>query len=38
MSKERRLLFELVHRLVRSTDVKHQRRLKDELARLIFGA
>ena len=36
--QERRRFFELAERLTSSSDRDEQRRLKDELARLTFGA
>ena len=36
--QERRRFFELAERLTRSTDPDEQKRLKDELVRLTFGA
>lgn len=35
--RERKLFFELADRLVHTTDVSEQKRLKAELARLTFG-
>jgi predicted DNA-binding protein len=36
--RERQRFFELADRLTRSTDLAEQKRLKEELARLTFGA
>ncbi len=36
--QERKRLFELADRLTRSKNSGEQQRLKDELARLVFGA
>ena len=36
--QERKRLFELADRLTRSKNPGEQQRLKDELARLVFGA
>lgn len=36
--QERKRFFELTERLMRSDNAREQQRLKDELARLVFGA
>jgi hypothetical protein len=37
MTRDKKRFFELVGRLLRSRDPEEQKRLKEELARIIFG-